>query len=81
MKRKKKSGVRKSTKYVVGRKEEGSCWLLAIDPDERTDDQNIELALRVRTLKEAERTAEKHLATVFLIVDETTGPATLEEVA
>jgi hypothetical protein len=65
----------------VGRKEDGFCWLLAIEPDEKTDDQNIELALRFGTLKEAKRIAEKHLAIVFLIVDETSWPATLKEVA
>lgn len=81
MERKKKSRVPKSTEYVVGRKENGFCWLLAIEPDEKTDDQNIELALRFRSLREAERAAEDHQAAVFVIVDETTWPAILEEVA
>jgi hypothetical protein len=80
MERKRKSRVQKSAEYVVGRKENGFCWLLAIEPEEKTDDQNIEVALRFRSLQEAERAAEKHLAAVFLIVDETTWPATLEEV-
>ncbi|MEY2579803.1 MAG: hypothetical protein QOI49_2627 [Verrucomicrobiota bacterium] len=80
MERKRKSRMSKPTEYVVGRKQDGFCWLLAVELGENTDDQDIGLALRFRSLEEAARAAEEHLATVFLIVDETTWPATLEEV-
>jgi|GEM_PF-5957903 len=70
----------KSIEFVVGQKDEDFCWLLAANGDERTDDQNIELAQRFTSLKEAQKAAEPHSASVFEIIDETIWPATLEEV-
>jgi hypothetical protein len=70
----------KPTQYVVGGKEEEFCWLLAQEKGEPTDDQNIELARRFTSLEEAQAAAEENMGTVFELIDETTWPATLEEV-
>lgn len=66
--------------YVVGQKAEEFCWLLALQSDQHTDDQNIGEARRFDSLEEAEAAAARHNASVFEIIDEATYPATLEEV-
>ena len=70
----------KSIEFVVGQKDQEFCWLLSAGGDEHTDHQNIELARRFTSLKEAQNAAETHSASVFEIIDETTWPASLEEV-
>lgn len=71
------------TEYVVGQKDEetGYCWLLGLDGEHDADDQNIEIARRFSLLEQAEAAAKEHNAAVFEIVDDTTWPAMLEEIA
>jgi hypothetical protein len=66
--------------YVVGKKECGFCWLLAIDPGQIADDQNIEMARQFVSLKEAEEVSLECGGNVYEIVNEATWPATLKEV-
>ena len=66
--------------YVIGRKEEGFCWLLGLEPGEKTDDQDIKMARRFGSLSKAARVAETHAANVFELIDEKAWPAVLKEI-
>lgn len=66
-------------RYVVGRREEGFCWLLPEVEDDAADDQNLAGARRFFSLTEAIASSTEHSANVFEVITDENGVEILHE--
>ncbi|MEY2502918.1 MAG: hypothetical protein QOI07_3252 [Verrucomicrobiota bacterium] len=68
-----------SERYVVGRREDGFCWLLPEVEGDAADDQNMDAARRFSSLTEAIASSTEHCANVFQIFTGENGVEVLDE--
>jgi protein-tyrosine phosphatase len=65
--------------YVVGRQDEGFCWLLPEVEGDVADDQNLDAAHRFSSLTEAIVSSTEHCANVFEVITGENGVQVLRE--
>jgi len=70
MKKSKRKAPKSAEHYVVGRREDGFCWLLPAVAGQQADDQTLETAERLSSLSKAIAASTEYNGNVFEIMNE-----------